>query len=110
MQITTTLTQEQLWGVQYVLQYVANPAIEQENERITLSNQNKSIEEQEPLKPLYTEESYINFVIGVATDDYYKQLLKYKENSALSMFNGLSAEEQAALVAQLNIPDVLQGE
>lgn len=107
MEIKVELTQEQLWGVQYVLQYVVNPPIIKENEAITAANQGKPVEEQAPLKELHTEESYIQFVIGVATDDYYKQLLKYKEDTALSMFNGLSAEAKAALVAQLGIPNVL---
>jgi len=107
MNITTTLTQEQLWGVQYVLQYVVNPPIIAENETITAANEGKPVDQQTPLKELYTEESYIQFVIGMATDDYYKQLLKYKENAALNMFKSLSPQEQAALVAQLGIPDVL---
>lgn len=107
MDITTTLTQEQLWGVQYVLQYVVNPPIIAENETITVANEGKPVDQQTPLKELYTEESYIQFVIGMATDDYYKQLLKYKEDAALNMFKGLSPQEQAALVAQLGIPDVL---
>lgn len=107
MEIKTTLTQEQIWGVQYVLQYVVNPPIIAENEAITAANEGKPVDQQTPLKELHTEESYIQFVIGMATDDYYKQLLKYKKDTALNTFDNLSAEEKAALVAQLGIPDVL---
>ena len=107
MDITTTLTQEQVWGVQYVLQYVVNPPIIAENEQITERNLDKEEADKEALKPLHTEESYIKFVISSAADDYYKQLLKYKKDNALKMFEGMTAEQQAALVAQLGIPNVL---
>lgn len=107
MDITVNLTQEQVWGVQYVLQYVVNPPITAENEQITQRNQGKEEADQESLKPLHTEESYIQFVMASAADDYYKQLLKYKEDNALQMFKGMTPEQQAALVAQLGIPDVL---
>ena len=107
MDIKVNLTEEQVWGVQYVLQYVVNPPIIAENEQITQRNVGKQDADKEALKPLHTEESYIQFVIGSATDDYYKQLLKYKEDNALQMFKGMTPEQQAALVAQLGIPDVL---
>lgn len=107
MDITTTLTQEQLWGVQYVLQYVVNPAITAENQQIAQRNVGKQEADQEALKPLHTEESYIQFVINSAADDYYKQLLQYKKDNALKMFEGMTPEQQAALVTQLGIPDVL---
>lgn len=107
MDITTTLTQEQVWGVQYVLQYVVNPAITAENEQIEQRNVGKQDADKESLKPLHTEESYIQFVINSAADDYYKQLLQYKKDNALKMFEGMTPEQQAALVAQLGIPDVL---
>lgn len=107
MDITTTLTQEQVWGVQYVLQYVVNPAITAENQQIAQRNVGKQEADQEALKPLHTEESYIQFVINSAADDYYKQLLQYKKDNALKMFEGMTPEQQAALVTQLGIPDVL---
>lgn len=100
MEIKIELNQEQRWGVQFVIQN-ANEAI---------AKQNETLPEGEEPKPLWTVESYMKHVVGVATDDYYKQLLKYKEDKALEMFKGLSDAEKAALVAQLNIPPVLQGE
>jgi hypothetical protein len=108
MEIKVELTQEQLCGVHYVLQYVVNPPIIKENEQITEQNKDKPVEEQAALKDLHTEESYIQFVVGMATDDYYKQLLKFKEDNALKMFNSLSDQEKLALVAQLQIPDVVK--
>lgn len=100
MDITTTLTQEQLWGVQFVIQTI-NAEIQAKNEQLR--------DDEEPT-PLYTPESYIKYVIGMAADSYYKELIEYKKKSALQMFEGLSLEQQAALVAQLGIPDVIQGE
>lgn len=97
MDITTTLTQEQIWGVQYVLQYVVNPEITRQNEAL----------EEADKKPLYTIESYIQHTIGVAANSYYDQLLKYKEDSTIQMFKSMTPEQQAAVVAQLGIPDVL---
>lgn len=64
-------------------------------------------EEAKPLKDLFTPQSYIENVIRMAADSYYKQLVEEKKRNALAMFDALSSQEQAALVAQLGIPDVL---
>lgn len=100
MEITTNLTQDQVWGVQFVIQGL----------NTTIEKQNESLKEDEEPKPLWSPQSYIQHVIGVATDSYYQQLLDHKKKSALQMFEGLSLEQQAALVAQLGIPDVIRGE
>jgi hypothetical protein len=101
------LTQQQLWGVEFVT-LQANKPIQAENEQIEQSNGNlPEGEEAKPLKDLFTAQSYLESVIRSACDSYYKQLLDYKKQNALAMFDALSAEEQAALVAQLGIPDVL---
>jgi Spy/CpxP family protein refolding chaperone len=42
-----------------------------------------------------------------ACDSYYQQLVEHKKKSALQMFDSLRPEQQAALVQQLQIPDVL---
>jgi len=103
----TQLTQEQNWGVEYAC-LQANKPIQAENEQITSSNANlPEGEEAKPLKDLFTSQSYVESVIRSACDSYYKQLLDYKKQNALAMFDALSPEEQAALVAQLGIPDVL---
>lgn len=101
------LTQEQVWGVEYAC-LKANEPIVAENERITQENTNLPAgQSPKPLKDLFTSQSYIDGVLKSACDSYYKQLVEYKKQKALTMFDALSPAEQAALVAQLNIPDVL---
>jgi hypothetical protein len=101
------LSQEQQWGLSYACLQANKPLIA-ENEQIT--NGNNSLpegEEHKPLKELFTDQSYIENVIKMACDSYYKQLVEEKKRNALAMFDALSPTEQAALVAQLGIPDVL---
>jgi uncharacterized protein (DUF3084 family) len=87
---------------------LANEPIKAENEQIAQANNSLAEgEEAKPLKDLFTAQSYLESVIRSACDSYYKQLLDYKKQNALAMFDALSPEEQAALVAQLGIPDVL---
>ena len=100
----TQLTQEQQWGVEFAT-LEANKPIQAENEQIAKANE--TAEEAKPLKPLYTPQSYLEHVIRVACDSYYSQLVESKKKLALNMFDQLTPEQQAALVAQLHIPDVL---
>ena len=100
------LTQEQRWGVDFAT-LEANKPIVTENEQITASNASLPVGEQKPLKDLFTSQSYLEHVIKSACDSYYAQLVEFKKKSALQMFDALSPEQQAALVAQLQIPDVL---
>lgn len=103
------LSQEQQWGVQYACME-ANKPIQQENEQITQANANlPEGESPKELKELFTDQTYLEHVIKSACDSYYKQLLEVKKKNALAMFDALSPAEQAALVAQLGIPDVLPG-
>lgn len=92
------LTQEQLWGLQYAAQEANKPIV----------TANENLPEGEDPKVLFTPESYAEMVFKSACDSYYAQLLDYKKKSALQMFDALSAEQQAALVEQLGIPDVIQ--
>jgi len=101
------LSQQQLWGVEYAT-LQANKPIIAENEQITSSNANlPEGESPKPLKELFTDQSYIESVIKSACDSYYRQLVDYKKQNALAMFDQLSPEEQDAIVSQLGIPDVL---
>ena len=100
------LTQEQRWGVDFAC-LEANKPIVTENEQITASNASLPEADKKPLKELFTSQSYLEHVIKSACDSYYKQLIDHKKKSALQMFDALSPEQQAALVAQLQIPDVL---
>jgi hypothetical protein len=102
----TQLTQEQQWGVGFAC-LEANKPIVTENEQITASNASLPEADKKPLKELFTAQSYLDSVIRSACDSYYKQLIDFKKKSALQMFDSLSPEQQAALVAQLHIPDVL---
>ena len=102
----TQLTQEQQWGVDFAT-LEANKPIVTENEQITASNASLPEADKKPLKELFTPQSYIESVIRSACDSYYKQLIDFKKKSSLQMFDSLTPEQQAALVAQLHIPDVL---
>jgi hypothetical protein len=93
----TKLTSEQLWGLQFVV-LQANAPIQAANEALP--------EGEEP-KPLFTDASYAEMIFKSACDSYYQQLVEHKKKSALQMFDSLRPEQQAALVQQLQIPDVL---
>lgn len=103
------LTQEQQWGVEYACLEANKPKIA-ENERIAAANASLA-EGAEPqaLVELFTPATYLESVIRSAASSYYQQLLSVKKQNALAMFDALSPAEQAALVAQLGIPDVLPG-
>jgi hypothetical protein len=102
------LTQQQQWGWYYALQ--------NHNAGITAAN----VRQQEanailppgtdpvPPAPLLTIEQYFRFRVEQIGNQSYEDLIRYKEQIALSMFRALSEEQQAALVAQFQIPDVLQ--
>jgi len=100
------LTQEQRWGVDFAT-LEANKPIVTENEQITASNASLPDADKKPLKQLFTAQTYIESVMRYACDSYYKQLIEFKKKNALAMFDALTPEQQAALVAQLQIPDVL---
>ena len=100
----TQLTQEQQWGVEFAT-LEANKPIQAENEATEKANE--TADEPKPLKPLYTPASYLEHVIRVACDSYSAQLVESKKKLALNLFDQLTPEQQAALVAQLHIPDVL---
>jgi hypothetical protein len=83
----TQLTREQLWGLQFA----------------TMQTNAALPEGSEPTTP----EAYAEVVFRQACDSYYAQLIQHKTQMALNLFNSLSPEQQEALVAQLQIPDVL---
>ncbi len=80
----TKLTQEQQWGLAF--------ETKQFNE-----GKEEAISVQE----------YAESRIKQICNDGYKALLNHKTQMALSMFQALTPEQQAALVAQLGVPDVL---
>ncbi len=93
----TQLSQEQLWGLQF--------AVMQANAPIQAAND--ALPEGEEPQALYTDASYAEMVFKSACNSYYQQLVDYKKKNALAMFDSLTPEQQAALVEQLGIPDVL---
>lgn len=84
---TTKLTQEQQWGLTFAVKQLNDAKAEGEND--------------------VTPQEYAERVLRGACDSYYAQLIQYKTNSALAMFAAMPPEQQAALIAQLGIPDVL---
>lgn len=82
------LTKEQTWGLQYATQL-----------------HNASLPEGDT--PL-TVEQFTDLTIGQIADNHYRNLIQYKEQVALTMFRSLPPEQQEALVAQFQIPDVIK--
>lgn len=112
----TQLTETQLQGVQYATKVANEPLIKQneqitaENEKITAENKGKPEEEQQALKELvtlYTEESYMEFVIRGAANSYYSELYNTKKKLFEQTLSSLPPEQLATLAAQFGVPDVL---
>lgn len=112
----TQLTETQLQGVQYAMKVANEPLVKQneqiaaENEKITADNEGKPEEEQQALKELvtlYTEESYMEFVVRGAANSYYSELYRAKEENFKKTLSSLPAEQLDALAAQFGVPNVL---
>jgi hypothetical protein len=96
---TTQLTQEQQWGLTYAMRLA--------NETIEAENSNKPVEEQ---SPMLTESDYAEQILRGACDSYYSALLEAKKKMAWERVNAMTPEQQAALLAQLEVPDILPPE
>jgi len=83
-----TLTKEQLWGLQYATQN-HNASLPEDAEKLSV-------------------EQFTEKVVGEIANSHYHQLIQYKEQVALQMFRSLPPEQQEALVAQFQIPDVIK--
>lgn len=114
----TALTQEQQWGIAYLVQ-VQNEQIEQQNTNI--AQQNKSIEETNkrlprdtelqpllPLLELQTVESFINSKVVEVANQGYTQLIAVKEQTVLEMIRKLPTEQKEVLIAQFQVPDIIK--
>jgi hypothetical protein len=104
------LTQEQIWGMEY-LRKIHNEQAESSN--ATLEQRNRFVPRDQPLeepKPLLTPEEFALRKLSESADMGYQQLLAAKEQEALRLFREKSPAKQAALLAQLNVPDVLPHE
>ena len=93
------LTQEQLWGLEFVVSQ-RNAEIKAQNDAIPENS------EQEP-KPLYTRAGYLEFVIRSTCDSYYSECLKHKEQMATDAAKQLPAEALQALFQQFGVPDAV---
>jgi hypothetical protein len=80
------LTQEQRWGLQFVVM-----------------QENAFGGRDEP----WTEESYLKNVICSACDSYYQQLLEHKQKVTIETFYSLSVERQSSILSQLGVQDIL---
>lgn len=83
----TKLSQQQRWGLQFALL--------------------QSIQEGEPSR---TEQQYADQVFALACESWYSQLIEAKKAKAFELFDALTPEQQAQLVEQLQIPDILPTE
>ena len=111
----TKLTQEQQWGLAYKCQTANEQAKRQstfivgQNARIEKENEN--LIEKRPLLPVpkeLTVEEYLLAQLAQMGNEGYSALIAVKEQSALKMFRSMSPEQQAELVKQFAIPDVLK--
>ncbi len=80
------LTQDQRWGLQFVVM-----------------QENASGGRDEP----WTEEAYLKNVICGACDSYYQQLLEHKQKVTIETFYSLSVEQQSSILSQLGVQDIL---
>jgi hypothetical protein len=99
------LTQEQIWGIQYARQ-LANAPIAAENARIEYQNAQENTEI--PLIDFLTDQVFIDNIVKKTCDSYFTQLIAYKEQMALDLFRALTPQRQEEILAELQIPDVIE--
>ena len=102
------LSQTQQWGIAYLLQ-LHNAEVESYN--ASVAERNRFVPRDEPLleeRPLLKAEDYLLMCITEIADQGYRQLISFKEQEALRLFRTKSPEEQALIVEQLQLPDVLK--
>lgn len=101
------LTQEQRWGLEYLVQD-ANQAIVLANAEIEAFNASRTDGVAErPLMAALTVESFVRGKIESLANDGYEKLLKVKEAQALELFRSKTLQEQAAIIQTLQVPNVL---
>lgn len=95
----TQLTQEQRWGLSYANK-IANDAM--------VSESSSGIDSIPPTR--LTDEEYAESVFRIACNSYYLNLIEAKRKSAIQKFDSLPPSQQAELLAQLQVPDILPSE
>lgn len=102
------LTSEQLYGIKFDLQQI-NAMIAQENASIEQYNANRPESEPEkPLRPLFTLQEQADRTASERFMQSYNQLLSYKQNMAINMFNAADAQTQEEVLTILGVPSVVQ--
>lgn len=81
------LTTEQRWGLQF--------ATMQHNAKIAEG------------EPTLSEQQYADRIFSDACDSYFAALVRYKEQLALERVRQMSPSERDALIAQIQLPEVL---
>ena len=94
----TKLTQEQLWGLEFVVSQ-ANAQIKSRNDAILDSDQQP--------EPLHTRAGYLEMVIRSACDSYYSECLKYKEQQSVNAAKQLPPEVLQTLFQQFGVPNAI---
>lgn len=104
----TLLTADQTAGLQFeMMQLNANLTIE--NERITQYNANRPVSQPEqPLKTLWTVQTYANSLVTARCDQAYTNLLAYKERIFKEKFYTADAVKQQQVLDILGVPPVVQ--
>jgi len=95
----TKLTQEQMWGLEFVVSQ-RNAEIKAKNDAIPKGS------EQEPTA-LFTRSSYLETILKSACDSYYQQCLEYKEKTNLELAKQLPPETIQALLQQFGGKDAI---
>lgn len=103
------LSQEQQWGWAFLLQE-HNKGIDRQNEAIDEAN--SLLPEggtPQPHVEHLTMEQYLRLRLEQIGDAAMVEINRIKWDTAKQMFNSLPVEQQEALIAQFQIPPVLQG-
>lgn len=95
----TKLTQEQMWGLEFVVSQ-RNAEIKAQNDAIPEGS------DQEPT-PLFTRTGYLEFVLKSWCDDYYRQCLAYKERTNVELAKQLPPEVIESLLQQFGGKDAI---
>lgn len=95
----TKLTQEQLWGLEFVVSQ-RNAEIKARNDAIPEGSG------QEP-EPLFTRAGYLESIIQSTCESWYGECLKFKEQMATNAAKQLPSETLQALFQQFGVPDAV---
>lgn len=95
----TQLSQEQMWGLEFV--------VSQRNAQIKASNDAIPEGSEQQPTPLYTRRGYLEFVIKSTCDNYYQQCLDHKEKTNVELAKQLPPEVIQGLLQQFGGKDAI---